>query len=213
MDDLSLLRARSAEPLSGRSHGLTREEVAARQRSRLLVAMVEVAAEKGYVATSVADVLRRSRVSRLTFYENFANKEACFIAAYELVTDLLVEQVEAALRLGGTPLERLDRVVAAYLAALAAEPEVARVFLVEVYAAGVEVLGRRLTVQATLTEWVAEAFGATTPEQRLACETVVGALVSLVTTRVLTGDQAGLVALREPFVALVARLMGFGDDL
>ncbi|KAB2344936.1 helix-turn-helix transcriptional regulator [Actinomadura rudentiformis] len=169
--------------------------------------MVEVAAEKGYVATSVADVLKRSRVSRLTFYENFANKEACFIAAYELVTDILAERMEAALRLGGTPLERFDRVIGAYLAGLAAEPEAARVFLVEVYAAGVEVLGRRLTVQATLTEWVAELFGAVTAEQRLACESAVGALISLVTTRVLTGDHAGLAALREPFVAMVARLM------
>lgn len=207
MEKPSSLRTHSAEPLSGGSHGLTREEVAAQQRSRLLVAMVEVAAEKGYVATSVADVLKRSRVSRLTFYENFANKEACFIAAYELVTDILAERMEEALRLGGTPLERFDRVVGAYLAGLAAEPEVARVFLVEVYAAGVEVLGRRLTVQATWTEWVAELFGATTAEQRLACETVVGALISLVTTRVLTGDHAALAALREPFAAQVARLM------
>ncbi|MEU5881089.1 helix-turn-helix domain-containing protein [Spirillospora sp. NPDC047279] len=208
MDDPALLRTYSAAPLSGGSHGLTREEVATQQRGRLLVAMVEVAAEKGYGATSVADVLKRSRVSRLTFYEHFANKEACFIAAYDLVTEILATRIDGALSSGGTAMERVDRVVGAYLAALAAEPEVARVFLIESYAAGVEVLGRRLSMQAALIDGLAETFGATAPEERLASETAIGALISLVTTRVLAGETAGLPALREPFVALIARLMG-----
>src|SRR2546423_5111161 len=68
---------------SGR-HGLTREEVMASQRARLVDAMVHVVADKGYAATTVADVVERAGVSRRTFYEQFADKEACFLAAYDV---------------------------------------------------------------------------------------------------------------------------------
>src|SRR5882724_3806888 len=62
---------------SGR-HGLAREAVVASQRGRLLDAMAEVVAEKGYQATTVADVVERAGVSRRTFYEQFPDREACF---------------------------------------------------------------------------------------------------------------------------------------
>src|SRR5687767_6279952 len=64
-------------------HKTVREEVAASQRGRLLVAMSDVVGEKGYAAATVADVLAKAGVSRRTFYEHFADKEACFLAAYD----------------------------------------------------------------------------------------------------------------------------------
>ena len=67
---------------SGR-HGLTRDVVVASQRTRLVDAMAQIVAEKGYPATTVADVVERAGVSRRTFYEQFADKEACFLAAYD----------------------------------------------------------------------------------------------------------------------------------
>ena len=59
------------------------------QRAKVLQAMVDVVAEKGYAAATVADAVRRARVSRGTFYELFDSKEACLAAGYRLGTDAL----------------------------------------------------------------------------------------------------------------------------
>ena len=55
-------------------HGLSREEVAAQQRTRILAATVDVVAELGYPETRVVDVIKRAGVSRKTFYELFDDK-------------------------------------------------------------------------------------------------------------------------------------------
>lgn len=59
-------------------------------RQRLLDALEESIAEDGYPRTTVADIVRRARTSRRTFYEHFDSREACFV---ELLTDANVEQV------------------------------------------------------------------------------------------------------------------------
>jgi Bacterial regulatory proteins, tetR family len=65
------LRERRLHP----SNGMSREEVARNQRERLFGAMVAAVAEKGYEASTVADALELSGVSRSAFYEHFANKD------------------------------------------------------------------------------------------------------------------------------------------
>ncbi|MDT5236993.1 MAG: hypothetical protein QOF47_2980, partial [Mycobacterium sp.] len=59
-------------------------------RQRLLDALEEGIAEDGYPRTTVADIVRRARTSRRTFYEHFDSREACFVA---LLTDANAEQV------------------------------------------------------------------------------------------------------------------------
>jgi AcrR family transcriptional regulator len=59
-------------------------------RQRLLDALEESIAEDGYPRTTVADIVRRARTSRRTFYEHFESREACFVA---LLTDANAEQV------------------------------------------------------------------------------------------------------------------------
>ncbi|MDT0406846.1 TetR/AcrR family transcriptional regulator, partial [Streptomyces edwardsiae] len=49
-------------------------------RSRLLDAMNESIVEDGYQNTTVADIVRRAKTSRRTFYEHFASREDCFVA-------------------------------------------------------------------------------------------------------------------------------------
>src|SRR3954468_5725512 len=66
------------------------------QRARLLDAMIDVVAEKGYAAATVADAVRAARVSRGTFYALFASKEACFIEAYRRNVEVLEARIEAA---------------------------------------------------------------------------------------------------------------------
>ena len=65
------------------SHGLDRDVVEASQRTRLLEAVGRAVAERGYAAATIDDVVRRAGVSKKTFYDHFADKQDCFLAAYE----------------------------------------------------------------------------------------------------------------------------------
>jgi len=122
-------------PPRGR-HRLPPEVIARSQRERLLEAAVRVVAAKGYGATTVTDLTREAGISRTTFYELFEDKEACFLAAYDGAVDALVRRVAAAYETEEGWPRRARAGLAALLEALAAEPEVARLALVDVGAAG-----------------------------------------------------------------------------
>ena len=124
-------------------HRLSREQVENHQRERILAAMIAVAGTKGYGATTVGDVTRRARVSRDTFYEQFANKEACFLAAYDATTRELVDQMIAAGTSHSDYVEGIRDGVRAYLKFWSERPDAARVCTLEVMAAGPEALAHR----------------------------------------------------------------------
>lgn len=139
---------RDSRPLPRGRHSLTREAVAASQRARLLDAMSEVVATKGYAATAVADVVARAGVSRRTFYELFADKEECFFAAYDSGVEFLLQQIRDALeQRQETDWRRRARAsIEAYLGGLAARPTAAWVFSVEVLGAGQRMAAHRAAV-------------------------------------------------------------------
>jgi AcrR family transcriptional regulator len=122
-------------PPRGR-HRLPPEVIARSQRERLLEAAVRVVSEKGYGATTVADLTREAGISRTTFYEMYEDKEACFLAAYDGAVDALVRQVSVAYEAEEGWPRRARAGLAALLEALAAEPDLARLALVDVSAAG-----------------------------------------------------------------------------
>jgi AcrR family transcriptional regulator len=188
-------------------HRLSREEVTASQRGRMLHAIADAVAENGYARTSVADVIARAGVSRETFYQQFADKEDCFLAAFEHSVEVTQRAMSDAL-LGrpADPLALYDRALRAYLDLLADQGALARVFLVDVYAAGPRALKRRRDVQARFVDVIAEIFAATTPADRFACEALVAATSSMVTVRVAAGELDELPGLRAPLVALARRL-------
>ena len=118
------------------SHGLDRELVVASQRTRLLEAVGRAVADKGYASATIDDIVRGAGVSKKTFYEHFRDKEDCFLAAYEAAAGELFERVRAAQHEPGDWLERARAGIRAYLRWLAGDPALARVFLIEVAAAG-----------------------------------------------------------------------------
>jgi AcrR family transcriptional regulator len=144
------------------------EQVAGVHRARLIAGMAEAAAEKGYAATTIADVVARAQVSRRTFYEHFADKEACFLATFDAVSDLTMAVIAQAVGDDERPWE--DRVAAgveAYLQTLAGEPGLTRVFVSEILGAGPEALRRRRAVHrrfADLLQELARAHAADLPE-------------------------------------------------
>ena len=188
-------------------HGLPREEVVRSQRDRMLRALAQTMADKGYAATTVADVLRAAGVSRETFYEQFKSKEDCFAQAYEAAAAILLAGLAEAQGAEGDPLDRLDRALRVYLDTLAAESEFARLFLVEVYAAGPEALARRAAVQRAFVDLVVDGLGARTADDRFVCEAFVAATSSMVTTRLTANDIDGLRALHRPLLRFAARLL------
>ena len=194
------------EKLPRGRHGLSREAVAESQRERLLRAMAEAVADRGYVNTPVAEVLTRAHVSRETFYEHFANKEECFLAAYDFAAQTVMGAMAEELgQLTGTPtMETLDAVLGCYLDALAEEQAMARTFLVEAYAAGRPAMARRAEIQGRFGAAVAFVLEAKTDRERFACEALVAAVSALTTQRVAAGDFAGLRELRAPLMDLVA---------
>jgi AcrR family transcriptional regulator len=148
--------ARPARLPRGGRHPLTQQAVAESQRQRLLLAIVKSVADKGYTATTVADVIGLAGVSRRTFYEQFANIEACFLAAYDDGLRSLLQAIAEALR--DAPKadwrERARSALAAYLGALAAAPPgAAWTFTIEVLGAGRPALARRAAV---LSQWAAQ---------------------------------------------------------
>ena len=145
-------------PLPRGPHTLTRDEVLASQRGRMIEAMAETVAAKGYVATTVADVVASAGVSRKTFYEHFADREECFLAAYDAAVDALLgavaERVAAGEPAGDDWRARVCAGVRAYLEALASEPAFARTFLVEVRVAGPRAQARRAEVHDRFVDFL-----------------------------------------------------------
>ncbi len=123
------------EPLPRGPHSLPRDVVVRSQRTRMLRALIEVVAEKGYAATTVADVIGRAGVSRTTFYQQFKDKEDCFLVAYRKGADAQFRKVIEAVQTTTEPLQQLRRNLRAYLGELVAYPTSARAFLLEVAAA------------------------------------------------------------------------------
>jgi AcrR family transcriptional regulator len=124
-------------------HGLDPELVAASQRTRLLEAVGRAVAEKGYAGATIDDIVRGAGVSKQTFYEHFRDKEDCFVGAYEAASYELFLRVRAAHRGPDDWTERLRAGIRAYLRWLAGDPALARVFLIEVAAAGPRAAERR----------------------------------------------------------------------
>jgi AcrR family transcriptional regulator len=146
------------------SHGLDRDVVEASQRTRLLEAIGRAVAERGYAGATIDDVVRRAGVSKATFYEHFADKQECFLAAYEAASEELLARVrEAHASAGDDWMERTRAGIHAYLRWLAADPALARVYLVEVAAAGPVALERREALRDRYAELVRERRGTDMP--------------------------------------------------
>jgi AcrR family transcriptional regulator len=138
------------------THGLDPRLVAASQRTRLLEAVGRAVADKGYAAATIDDIVGGAGVSKKTFYEHFRDKEDCFLAAYEAASDELFTRVRDAQSDSDAWLDRTRAGISAYLRWLAAEPALARVFLIEVAAAGPRAAERREALRDRYAEQMAE---------------------------------------------------------
>lgn len=119
-------------------HGLPPELVERNQRERLIAAMAEVCAERGYAESSVAEVAKRAGVSTASFYRQFTDKRECMLTSFDELFGRLLEALEGACPKEAEPGERA-RVGARTAAALLADDvPTARLLSVEIVAVGAD---------------------------------------------------------------------------
>jgi AcrR family transcriptional regulator len=133
-------------------HGLPRAFVERNQRLRIVAAMLRVLPRRGYPATTIGHVTREAGVSRSAFYAQFASKEECFLATYDLAAEWLCERIETAVAADGQWAARVLAGVSTALDLLAANPPVAHLIAVEALQAGAAARRRRQACVARLGE-------------------------------------------------------------
>jgi AcrR family transcriptional regulator len=172
--------------------------VRAIQRERLLAAMTRTVTEIGYSALTVQNVLTRAGISRPTFYEQFEDKEDCFLAAFDSSAARMQGRIKAAsAETGPGWREQLRRGIAELLRFIAEEPEEARTVLVEARASSPAGLRRRdqlldhfaTCIDALVREDLDEAPSA------IAAAGVVGGIESVLYARLQKGETDELEAL------------------
>jgi AcrR family transcriptional regulator len=182
-------------PLPAGRHGYSREQVAHHQRERLIAGLAAAVAEKGYAAVTLTDIVTQAKVSRRVFYANFEGKEQCFLAAFEVVVEHLRELVgEAVEGVDGWPRQAIAA-TRATLAFLAAEPDLARLCLLESRGAGPAVTARFNQAVGELAPLLARGRAERPEGERLPDSTedsTIGSLVSLVHRKVAAGEAAQL---------------------
>jgi AcrR family transcriptional regulator len=162
------------------------------QRERLLNGMVELAARHGYAGATVSAVIAEARVSRPTFYENFADRDACFVAAIESLQAELLASVSAALELA-TPTDALARAVGSVLDFAAAAPSKARFLMGESMSGGRKALDARDAAIGQLAEEIETVQRGATAKDRLPDidpRVVLGSVYRMLAMRMRRGETA-----------------------
>lgn len=132
-------------------HGLSREQVAASQRTRLIQATIELGNERGFASLTLTDIVGRAGVARATFYEHFADKEQCFLAAFDLAADLVLERVLAPLP-AGAQISLAQVYTSKFLELCVQEPGLARLVAANVGTLGPAAAERQRTTRNRLAK-------------------------------------------------------------
>jgi AcrR family transcriptional regulator len=149
---LSRDEATLAEPES-----TTEEELATKERRRILVAAAEVTAG-GYDAASVADICTAAAIDEPTFHRYFRDKRAAFRAIHELHYQQVMSRAAAAFFSGESWPERVWLAGAAFAGYMQANPALLRATLVEGYAGGPPTLQRGEDIVAAFTIFLQEGY-------------------------------------------------------
>jgi AcrR family transcriptional regulator len=179
---------------------MARDEVARNQRSRMYGAMIETVSEHGYANTTVAQVIGLAGVSRRAFYEQFPNKEACFLGTYDIVVARARKRV-----LDGWESERgwANRLHAAFKALfddMASAPKGPRLVLLDSLGVGPSTRARMQLAAATFERLVLSVFGAApdgVPLSPLTARAIVGGSRHVAFTRMFENRETELYAVTD----------------
>jgi AcrR family transcriptional regulator len=167
-------------------------------RRRLLDGLATSIVEKGYRNTTVADIVRRARTSRRTFYEHFTDKEECFIALLTAANAEMIQQISAAVDQTAPWTTQVRQAVEAWIACAESEPALMLSWIRDVPSLGDaarrlqrEMMEAFITVIQTFCdtdEWRTAGAG---PVSRQVVIMLLGGLRELTATTVEDGGRIG----------------------
>lgn len=184
-------------------------------RQRLLAALAESITVEGYRATTVASIVRRARTSRRTFYEHFADKEACFLALLAEKNQELIRAVTDAIDFQAPWEVQVRQAITAYIAKVETEPELAVSWIRELPSLGTraralqrEMLESFVTLVQALSETEEMKAAGIPPVPRQVAVIMLGGLLELIAWTV--EDGAPLSGIIETSVASATALLRAG---
>jgi AcrR family transcriptional regulator len=180
-------------------HGLPADVVAEHQRERLLVATIDLVAKRGYQGASIDQIVKAAKVGYVAFYELFAGKEECFLAAFDRLLAEARDALAAAVPEDAPWPEQICAAIAALIDLIAADPAGARVGLVEVQAAGPAALARYQAAIETAVPNLREGRGQRDGAVALSAtleEAILGGIAWILHQRLVTGEAARIADLR-----------------
>ncbi|HEX4463612.1 MAG TPA: TetR/AcrR family transcriptional regulator [Solirubrobacterales bacterium] len=185
------------------------------KRQRILEGMLEAVGNAGYDAASVRMVLDQTGLYRQAFYDEFADKDVCYLEALAYG----VAKFEAVASAAAEPEEswrgKLRAGIGAILDALDADPAIGRALIVEVHAAGPEALKIRSEAMKEITDFIDSARHASTGTETpppIAAEGIVAGMHAVVHAKLATGDADGFRQLLPDFMYF-AVLPYFGAEV
>jgi AcrR family transcriptional regulator len=162
---------------------------------RIIEAMAALAAEQGYQATTIDQIVARAAVSLSTFYANFDGKQEVLIAALDAGQARLAGVALPPYRRARDWPGAVRAAFEAMFAFFAAEPDYSRMAMVEVYAAGGQALARRAQMVRGLQVFLGPGFERAPEVPAVVAETIGGATYTLVYRQIRDGGVEGLPAL------------------
>ena len=173
----------------------------------MLGAAARVVGEVGYGGMSVARVTSRAGVSRRTFYEQFGDREDCFLALFDEALDRATRVAREAAAtavaagVGDRWCERVRAGLFALLVLVEDDPAIGSLLIVDALAVGPKVLKRRTRALEALKAVIdggrveaKRARGAPAPPPPLTAEGVLGAVLSVIHARLLERAVDGSLA-------------------
>lgn len=179
-------------PLPRGRHRLTAEEVAEDQRRRLVAAMAESVATRGYAATSVARVIELAGVSRASFYEQFENRRECLLAAHDTISRRFFAWVSEACAAERSWEDKVVAAIGAGIEFAVAYPEDTRLLTLDALAVDAEAARHGLVTVDRLAQMLRSGRDRRRSPRELPEVTeraLVGAVASTVSWRLLDGES------------------------
>jgi AcrR family transcriptional regulator len=210
----SKTRAEPPKPLPRGRHGLSREDVRDSQRRRLIEAMFDQVAERGYPATTVGDVVSAARCSRNAFYELFEDKEACYIAASDEAGAEMLAALSSAAEREDSWLAALRSGTRNYLRWWVDHPRYAAAYLIDLPTAGRRALEQRDRAYADFASMFEGLAARARTEQPslpplppLAPRLLVMAITERIAQEVREGRVDRLMALEDELVRFIVKTL------
>lgn len=173
------------------------------RRTRIMQALVDILAERGFAGANVGLVVRRAGVSTRTFYRCFNDLEECLIAIMDRALEDAGALVSRELRETDCWQDGVRSALAAVLSYFDREPEMARVCIVETLAGGQVVLAHRQRIIEALCSLVIERIESEVPSiSPLATEGTMSLVLGIIHAHIVRGNPGLFVELLSPLIGL-----------